>query len=160
MQFYKVVNECHISPSQKIWHSFIFISFSIPTRHLRSCFPALVDWAFQVFGQFDYFNQRYELLFRELVIINTISVPRRKKSSIGLKVSNKILPLQVGNAIYRFGLLRVSLPVWKRLNTHIKTLDICENMFYNASRLKYCNWIFVFSIRVCGANDRLSLRLP
>ena len=37
---------------------------------LRSCLSTLVAGAFQVLGQLEYFNQRDELLFGELVIIN------------------------------------------------------------------------------------------
>lgn len=44
--------------------------FAFPVLQLWSCFPSLVDWTFQVFGQLEYFNQRDELLFGELVIIN------------------------------------------------------------------------------------------
>ena len=45
---------------------------------------------------------------------------------------------------------------WNRAATYYDRkffLDIYEHIFYNASRLKHRNWIFVFSIRVCGAND-------
>jgi len=45
--------------------------FAFSVRQLRSCFSALVAGAFQVLGQLEYFNQRDELLFGELVIINT-----------------------------------------------------------------------------------------
>ncbi len=52
--------------------SFLFaFLFALSMRHLRSCFPSLTDGTFQVFGQLEYFNQRDELLFGELVIINT-----------------------------------------------------------------------------------------
>ena len=44
--------------------------FAFPVLQLWSCFSSLVDWTFQVFGQLEYFNQRDELLFGELVIIN------------------------------------------------------------------------------------------
>ena len=43
-------------------------------RQLRSCFPALVDRTFQVFGQLEYFNQRDELFFGELVIQEDLRV--------------------------------------------------------------------------------------
>ena len=45
---------------------------------------------------------------------------------------------------------------WNRAATYFDGkffLDIYEHIFCNISRLKYRNWIFVFSIRVCGAND-------
>ena len=42
--------------------------FAFPVLQLWSCFPSLVDWTFQVFGQLEYFNQRDELLFGELAI--------------------------------------------------------------------------------------------
>ena len=45
--------------------------FAFSVRQLRSCLSSLADGAFQVFGQLEYFNQRDELLFGELVIINT-----------------------------------------------------------------------------------------
>ena len=45
--------------------------FALSVRQLWSCFPTLADGAFQVLGQLEYFNQRDELLFGELVIINT-----------------------------------------------------------------------------------------
>jgi hypothetical protein len=43
--------------------------FSLAVGH--GCFPTLTDGSFQVLGQLEYFNQRDELLFGELVIINT-----------------------------------------------------------------------------------------
>jgi len=50
---------------------FLFaLLFAFSVRQLRSCLSALVDGAFQVLGQLEYFNQRDELLFGELVIIN------------------------------------------------------------------------------------------
>ena len=30
--------------------------FAFPVLQLWSCFPSLVDWTFQVFGQLEYFN--------------------------------------------------------------------------------------------------------
>ena len=51
-------------------HILFVLSLAFSVRQLRSCFPALVDGAFQVLGQLEYFNQRDELLFGELVIIN------------------------------------------------------------------------------------------
>ena len=42
--------------------------FAFPVLQQWSCFPSLVDWTFQVFGQLEYFNQRDELLFGELAI--------------------------------------------------------------------------------------------
>ena len=52
-------------------HILFVLSLAFSVRQLRSCFPALVDGAFQVLGQLEYFNQRDKLLFGELVIINT-----------------------------------------------------------------------------------------
>ena len=51
--------------------AFVSVFLPLPFAMGHGRFPALADGAFQVLGQFEYFNQRDKLLFGELVIINT-----------------------------------------------------------------------------------------
>ena len=63
-----------IGTCQKAGADFFLFSFLFALsvwHHRWSCLSTLVDGAFQVLGQLEYFNQRDELLFGEFVIINT-----------------------------------------------------------------------------------------